>query len=143
MRIKKVSQTTTLGAQSTNSYNESTENTYSCNYINSINTYSTDEIRVGTWIDGKPLYRKVYIENSPTTGAWDYVDIDNNYEIKTYKGFYQRANNRLDTLSVGHEDTMPLICTIRNNQIEYKIDSTYASGKISAYFILEYIKTTD
>lgn len=106
-------------------------------------TYSTNEIRIGTWTDNKPLYRKVYIENNPTTGAWAYVNTDNTYNIKTYKGFYQRTNNRLDALSVGREDAMPLICTIRNNQIEYKIDSTYASGKISAYFILEYTKTTD
>lgn len=105
-------------------------------------TYSTTETVVGTWMN-KPLYRKVYIENNPTTGAWAYVDTDNNYEIKTYKGFYQRTNNRLDALSTGREDATPLICTIRNNQIEYKIDSTYASGKISAYFILEYTKTTD
>ena len=106
-------------------------------------TYSTTETVVGTWTDNKPLYRKVYIENNPTTGAWAYVNTDNTYNIKTYKGFYQRTNNRLDALSVGREDAMPLICTIRNNQIEYKIDSTYASGKISAYFILEYTKTTD
>lgn len=141
--IIKVLDAPAIQAQVVNGYSTSSRDSYSCNYVNSINTYSTDEIRVGTWIDGKPIYRKVYIENSPTTGAWDYVDIDNNYEIKTYKGFYQRTNNRLDALSVGCEDAMPLICTIRNNQIEYKIDSTYASGKISAYFILEYIKTTD
>ena len=107
------------------------------------NTYSTTETVVGTWIDNKPLYRKFYIENNPTTGEWAYINTDNTYNIKIYKGFYQRANNTLDALSVGREDYTPLICTIRNNQIEYKIDSTYASGKISAYFILEYTKTTD
>lgn len=25
-----------------------------------INKYSTDEIRIGTWIDGKPIYRKTF-----------------------------------------------------------------------------------
>lgn len=29
------------------------------------NAYSTDERKVGTWIDGKPLYRKVIINNGP------------------------------------------------------------------------------
>lgn len=122
--------------------NDDDMTTINTNLMNAT-TYSTDEIRIGTWTDNKPLYRKVYIENNPTTGDWAYVNTDNTYNIKTYKGFYQRTNNRLDTLSVGREDAMPLICTIRNNQIEYKIDSTYASGKISAYFILEYTKTTD
>ena len=124
-------------------YSTSTTDSYSCNYANKLSTYSTDEIRIGTWIDGKPIYRKVYIENNPTTGEWAYINTDNTYNIKMYKGFYQRTNNRLDALSVGREDAMPLICTIRNNQIEYKIDSIYASGKISVYFILEYTKTTD
>lgn len=143
MRIKKVSQTTSTQAQVVDGYSTSTTDSYSCNYVNSINTYSTDEIRIGTWIDGKPIYRKVYIENNPTTGEWAYINTDNTYNIKMYKGFYQRTNNRLDALSVGREDAMPLICSIRNNQIEYKIDSTYASGKISVYFILKYTKTTD
>ena len=141
--IIKVSQTTATQAQVVDGYSASTTDSYSCNYVNGMNTYSTDEIRIGTWIDGKPIYRKVYIGNNPTTGEWAYINTDNTYNIKMYKGFYQRTNNRLDALSVGREDAMPLICTIRNNQIEYKIDSTYASGKISVYFILEYTKTTD
>lgn len=33
--------------------------TYSCNYINQNNTYSTSETLTGKiWIDGKPIYRK-------------------------------------------------------------------------------------
>ena len=142
MRIKKTSQTTASGAQAVNTFSESTENTYSCYYSNKLNTYSTDEIRIGTWM-GKPLYRKMYVEDNPTTGEWSYISLDNTYNVKMYKGFYQRANNTLDALSIGREDYTPLICTIRNNQIEYKIDSTYAGNKLSVYFILEYTKTTD
>lgn len=40
-------------------YSESTTDGYSANYVNGLNTYSTTETRVGTWIDGKPIYRKV------------------------------------------------------------------------------------
>lgn len=131
------------GIEIKNEYSNLQNSVYSCNYVNNINTYSTNETRIGTWTDNKPLYRKVYIENNPTTGSWAYINTDNTYNIKMYKGFYQRNDNRLDALSAGREDYTPLICTIRNNQIEYKIDSTYASGKISVYFILEYTKTTD
>lgn len=42
-----------------NTESESTTQSYSCNYINNMNTYSTTEKKIGTWIDGKPLYRKV------------------------------------------------------------------------------------
>lgn len=31
--------------------------------------YSTSETRIGTWIDGKPLYRKVFIFNNPTSAS--------------------------------------------------------------------------
>lgn len=38
----------------------------------SLDVYSTEEKRIGTWIDGKPLYRKTVLANS-TTGAWHTV----------------------------------------------------------------------
>lgn len=47
-------------------YSTSTTYTYSCNYVNGLETYSTDETRVGTWIDGKPIYRKVLTGTLPT-----------------------------------------------------------------------------
>jgi len=54
------------GATINNSYSTSTNKAYSCNYINSCNTYSTDEIDTGqTWIDGKKIYRKVMTDTSP------------------------------------------------------------------------------
>jgi hypothetical protein len=44
-----------------NEYNTNTTEGYSSNYINNkieeLTTYSTTEKRIGTWIDGKPLYR--------------------------------------------------------------------------------------
>ena len=40
-------------------YNELHDKTYSCNYLNNLNNYSTDEIKIGRWYDGKILYRKV------------------------------------------------------------------------------------
>lgn len=39
---------------------DSSNNVYTLdNYLNNGEVYSTSEKRVGTWIDGKPLYRKV------------------------------------------------------------------------------------
>lgn len=59
MRIKKVSQTIPVQAHLTNVYTESTQDGYSANYINGLHEYSMTEQRVGTWINGKPIYRKV------------------------------------------------------------------------------------
>ena len=71
MRIKKVSQTTSTNATIVDGYSESTQDGYSCNYVNNLETYSTNETRTGTWIDGKPVYRKVYQLTTPSTeNSW-------------------------------------------------------------------------
>ena len=58
--IIKVLDAPAIQAQVVNGYSTSSRDSYSCNYVNNINTYSNDEIRIGTWIDGKPIYRKVF-----------------------------------------------------------------------------------
>lgn len=59
MKIRKTQQSASVIAQVNDSYSTSKTNTYSCDYINKINNYSTEEQVVGKWIDGKPIYRKV------------------------------------------------------------------------------------
>lgn len=44
MRIKKTSQTTASGAQSVNTYSESTENTYCCDYVNKLTEFLHPEL---------------------------------------------------------------------------------------------------
>lgn len=41
------------------------------------NNYSTEETRIGTWIDGKPLYRKVFQTTSPSASNSYVIDISN------------------------------------------------------------------
>lgn len=36
-------------------------------YSNPMNEYSTDEKVVGTWIDGKPIYQRTFVDTAPTT----------------------------------------------------------------------------
>ena len=59
MRIKKTSQYMEGGANLSTVYGTSNTDGYTQSYINSLNTYSSTEQRIGTWIDGKPIYRKV------------------------------------------------------------------------------------
>lgn len=53
MRIRKISQSAAIPGKIVNSPSDSTTETYSCNYINNLNTYSTTEHRIGTWINRK------------------------------------------------------------------------------------------
>ena len=64
MRIQKTSQYIEGGASLSNVYGTSNENGYTQDYINGLETYSTTEKRIGTWCNGKPLYRKCLILNT-------------------------------------------------------------------------------
>ena len=69
---------------------------------NKYEEYSTDEIRVGTWVDGKPLYRKVYtgVKTPSTSKSWVIVKDDYNIQFKNiiridgymYDGAYHCLN---------------------------------------------------
>lgn len=56
-------------------YSTSTTDTYSCNYINEarLEEYSTTEKIIGTWIDGKPIYRKVATGTVPKSDYYPTV----------------------------------------------------------------------
>ena len=62
-----------------NATNNSTTDGYSCDFINKLNTYSASptEQRVGTWINGKPIYRKVISGSiSSSTGTIQVPDLE-------------------------------------------------------------------
>ena len=69
MRIKKTSQYIEGGANLSNEYGTSNENGYTQQYINNLETYSTDGVRIGIWKNGKPLYRKLIETTIPTTST--------------------------------------------------------------------------
>lgn len=105
-------------------------------------TYSTEEQQIGTWIDGKPIYRKVYIPfeaKSYTSGSytvtldvpigtiirWDVLTTGNNnenQEVNKYivPGRYSKTPNQI---------------SLECNTSSYVTNITY--------IILEYTKTTD
>lgn len=56
-----------------NEYTESSSQAYACDYVNDLQTYSTTEQRVGTWIDGKPIYRMVIEGTINSTGISQYI----------------------------------------------------------------------
>lgn len=102
--IKKTSQVTPISAQVVNTHVESETDAYSANYINTNlsqedsvpvgaefeyngeeipegyevvddpSTYSINETKVGTWINGKPLYQKTLVYNN-------YINVNANHQI--------------------------------------------------------------
>ena len=111
--------------------------------------YSTEEQIIGTWIDGKPLYRKV-INAKPTISNSSYQTISIKHNISDLKNVYKcnaflhnTGNTQTYILPVETSATQAIgISEINNtNIIMYSKNDTW-SGWI-AEIILEYTKTTD
>ena len=118
--------------------------TISTNLINAT-TYSTDEIRVGTWKDGKPIYRKVIanevdmvngseISLSSISNMSSLVSIQSK-ELKVsdnvvfYNNYYDSSTNKFN-----------LFHYIANNSLYlYAGSNTHYTTTV----IIEYTKTTD
>lgn len=114
------------------------------NYINSVNSYSTDEVKTGgKWIDGKPIYRKtIYCGALPNN---TYKNVNHNITnldiiIKCY-GSARGGTARI---------VLPNASAIPANAIEIYLDGEYVviqtgndrSG-YNGYVTVEYTKTTD
>ena len=71
--------------------------------------YSTDEIPIGVWIDGKKIYRKVFVGNMPSiTGEWENL-FKLNADSDTIVNLYGNIKNTKTDLRVipipNYEDT--------------------------------------
>ena len=135
--IIKVKNTTPTMASIVDDYSTSTQDGYSCNYFNDCNAYSTTEINTGkTWIDGKPIYRKVIqatdIDTEFSTGvsnidklwfcnsgSYIYWSNDYFYEIGRADFYYQKSTNKI------------------------KADAASVANNWSCVLTIEYTKTTD
>lgn len=129
----------------TNSYSTSTGIGYSANYVNNLHTYSTNEIRIGTWIDGKPIYRKVFNIASPQSSNTNYVDVSgyNMDRVIRLYGYYKNSTGTFD---------IPLTDSDSNYSVMFINSDGYLRGRIGAgalanltdcKVIIEYTKTTD
>lgn len=120
--------------------------TYSCNYINSMDKYSTNEIKTNKiWIDGKPIYRKVL-----NIGTVDFYSSTDNH--------FTHGIDDLDTmLNVTYSMYFPgdncyykqwdKIITIKSSSTRVSFTTSSMSGTYVRFtnvkIVLEYTKTTD
>lgn len=153
MKIKKISNGVGLVGNVTNQHSESTQDSYSCDYINKIvkeNIYSTEEKQIGKWIDNKPLYRKTFVidgNSSPEQQSYQFDLASLKWETVTfiYGTTYQETNSYYRDL----HNAYAYDSTATN---EYS--GAWTSGTLlrvrsrgiavtKFYVTLEYTKTTD
>lgn len=118
--------------------------------INSqFNTYSTEEQKIGSWVDGKTLYRKVMYFNTEISSAYnnkiehninnvDFIRIKEAHLYYPSKGYslplpitLYSSNTTFDNLSV----------RVDKNYVTFLSEGTWSTGWYKIV-ILEYTKTT-
>ena len=153
MKIKKKNTTIPINGKivDTENVEDKTSNAPSYRLVEKMtkDTYSTEEQVIGTWIDGKPLYRKV-INAIPTISNSNYQTVTIAHNINDLKNIHKcngflhnNGNTQTYILPTDTSATQTIgIREINNtNIVVYSKNDTW-SGWI-AEIILEYTKTTD
>lgn len=110
--------------------------------------YSTEETRIGTWIDGKPLYRR-YLEGTlPRNSNVNHIiSFPAECEVKMYQSYFERS----DGFSTGtfcspnSSFNSQSWIDMQNHRLSVQVGSNYLSyiGGRKCWLIIEYTKTTD
>lgn len=126
---------------------------FTSNAVANKNVYSTSETRIGTWIDGKPLYRKVFeitpnIATATTSASFD-IPLANVEEV-----FISPETKVADTSSSGwiyffpniHSNTNYIIggyIAIQQSKLVFNVRKGSGVGFYAIRLAIEYTKTTD
>lgn len=110
------------------------------NYVDSSNSYSTEEVKTGgTWIDGKPIYRKVVNVGTLTDTT-----------SKSVQHNIQNLDSVVNLKLIAKDSTNNIICDFGGKDLSVYIDIAnviITSGSnftgYSGYATIEYTKTTD
>lgn len=122
----------------TDEYSEANNKAYSCDYINKLNTYSTTEQRVGTWIDGKPLYRKTIEASYIERAGFEDILVSNVENGNMLFGWIQGSGGT----KIGIPDGTRAVTYLRNNN-NLTLYSPNSMSSIAYSVTVQYTKTTD
>ena len=104
--------------------------------------YSTTEKRVGTWVDGKPLYQKTYYFASPTTDTL----LENNvaYAHLVAKSYVTAGTDmNTDDFYYSSSSYVNIRGYVRSNSLKLSVFKTSSPAVSELYITFQYTKTTD
>ena len=124
----------------------STTDALSANQGRNITTYSTTETRIGTWIDGKPIYRQVISFGALPNATQKRINhnISNIDNIVKIDGFTSDGNafTSIPLVYQGSDSAYNVEMVVTRTEIICGA-SEDRSRYTSTYVIIEYTKTTD
>lgn len=111
--------------------------------INLTNTYSTNEIKIGTWL-GKPLYRKVIDFGALPNATTKNVSLNIN-DLDEVINFYARTKSGTTTRIIPTSSPVDVSYNmdIYINGTNITINTGTDRSSYTAYVVVEYTKTTD
>lgn len=111
-------------------------------YVQNSNSYSTTETPTGgTWIDGKPTYKRVFTSGF-NQGNQSILDDNAIYDhIVNQGGFYKLGTQEFPVNNNRSSDRITLYVNKSTHKLEYLKDSNITEGNI--FIWIEYTKTTD
>ena len=110
-----------------------------------LDIYSTEETIIGTWIDGKPLYRKSFIVKGITAVSYTHNLADLNMDMCLFDfshSIFKQGVYSLPFGIYGSNTDYNRVFFQDNNKVIFQFGSVYTMSK-DLYFTLEYTKTTD
>ena len=117
------------------------------NYVNNLNSYSTEEtLTGGKWINGKPIYRKVCVfKISEESNTYDLSDL-NFDECWITNGFVKQTNGTvnypMNFFRNSADDVNSAWIRLELKQLVVQVTNLEWFNN-NAYVIIEYTKTTD
>lgn len=106
--------------------------------------YSLDETKIGTWIDGKPIYKACFQGTTFTIGgSQNYVEIGSNIDtLVNYSGYVQSSDSVQWGIPFYRSDNrFSSIIRLTQNTLRLDVDKIATYNKYLVW--VEYTKTTD
>lgn len=113
--------------------------------------YSTNERRIGTWIDGKPLYQKLVVQpltqhtgNAVTSKSYNHniADVDH-IHVNAGVSFYQTNDTDTVPISYAYPSAQTCVGISAIGNTTYSLNTYGNRSAWVAHMFFEYTKTTD
>ena len=108
------------------------------------NGYSNDEKVIGTWTNGKPLYRKVYDITTPSSANTNTVlfNIGSEIEVKNMYGHIITPNGGVRSVPWNYSKA-PIFIFVDPGVFYMNVNDNINVNGRPGQIVLEYTKTTD
>lgn len=107
-------------------------------------TYTTAEQVVGTWTNGKPIYRRVININNPSTTNTNYVQFGDEFQdLVSLRGvMFSSTGHRVPIPQTDSSSTYAVLFVSDGNTLRGRF-SFAGAVPTSVFVIMEYTKNTD